>query len=126
VNATRRSVVVALFEPRFAAWTRQLPPYVRLAHVPASFRAGFVQYARAYYVAQAFGIADKTHQAIYDGIHPTRTLPGEGEKPDEARIAKFYADFGVDADELLAAMQSFGVNLKIRRAAEHMPADQDS
>lgn len=108
------------FEPRFVAWTKQLPPYVRLDHVPAAFRADFVQYARAYYAAQALGVADRAHQAVYDGIHHTRTLPGEGQKPDEARIAKFYAGFGVDADEFLAAMQSFGVNLKVRRATEHM------
>jgi thiol:disulfide interchange protein DsbA len=108
------------FEPRFAAWTKQLPPYVRLDHVPAAFRPDFVQYARAYYAAQALGIADEAHQAVYDGIHRTRTLPGEGQKPDEARIAQFYADFGVGADEFLAAMQSFGVNVKVRRATEHM------
>jgi protein dithiol oxidoreductase (disulfide-forming) len=108
------------FEPRFDAWTKQLPPYVRLDHVPAAFRADFVQYARAYYAARALGVADTAHQAVYDGIHHTRTLPGEGEKPDEARIAKFYADFGVDADEFLAAMQSFGVNVNVRRATEHM------
>jgi len=108
------------FEPRFVAWAKQLPPYVRLDHVPAAFRPDFVQYARAYYAAQALGVADKAHQAVYDGIHRTRTLPGEGQKPDEARIARFYADFGVDADAFLAAMQSFGVNVKVRRATEHM------
>ena len=108
------------FEPQFAAWVKQLPPYVRLDHVPAAFRADFVQYARAYYAAQALGVVDAAHQAVYDGIHRTRTLPGEGQKPDEARIAKFYSGFGVDADQFLAAMQSFGVNVKVRRAAEHM------
>lgn len=108
------------FEPRFSAWTKQLPSYVRLDHVPAAFRPDFVQYARAYYAAQALGVADKAHQAVYDGIHRTRTLPGEGQKPDEARIARFYSDFGVDADEFLAAMQSFGVNVKVQRATEHM------
>jgi thiol:disulfide interchange protein DsbA len=108
------------FEPRFAAWTKQLPAYVRLDHVPAAFRPDFVQYARAYYAAQALGVADEAHQAVYDGIHRTRTLPGEGQKPDEARIARFYSEFGVDADEFLAAMQSFGVDVKVRRATEHM------
>ena len=34
--------------------------------------------------------------------------------------ARLHADFGVDADQFLAAMQSFGVNVKVRRAAEHM------
>lgn len=108
------------FEPQFAAWAKALPPDVRLEHVPAAFRADFVQYARAYYAAEALGVAEQAHQAVYDGIHRSRTLPAEGERPDEARIARFYADFGVDADAFLAAMQSFGVDAKVRRATEHM------
>lgn len=108
------------FEPHFAAWAKALPPDVRLEHVPAAFRADFVQYARAYYAAEALGVAERAHQAVYDGIHRSRTLPAEGERPDEARIARFYADFGVDADAFLAAMQSFGVEAKVKRATEHM------
>ena len=41
------------FEPRFVAWAKKLPPYVAVAHIPASFRPDFVQYAHAYYAAQA-------------------------------------------------------------------------
>ena len=108
------------FEPNFVAWTQQLPAYVKVEHVPASFHPAFVQYARAYYAARTLGLADKTHQAVYDAIHRTRVLPGESDRPDEARIAKFYADFGVKAEEFLAAMQSFGVDTKVRRAHEHM------
>jgi protein dithiol oxidoreductase (disulfide-forming) len=108
------------FEPLFVAWTKQLPPYAKLHHVPATFRADFVQYARAYYAAQALGVAEKTHAAVYNAIHRARTLPAEGAKPDEERIAKFYGDYGVSADEFLAAMKSFGVESKIRRATDHM------
>jgi thiol:disulfide interchange protein DsbA len=108
------------FEPYFAAWAKALPPDVELEHVPAAFRADFVQYARAYYAAEALGVAERAHQAVYDGIHRSRTLPAEGERPDEARIARFYAEFGVDAEAFLAAMQSFGVEAKVKRATEHM------
>jgi thiol:disulfide interchange protein DsbA len=109
------------FEPHFAAWAKALPPDVRLEHVPAAFRADFVQYARAYYAAEALGVAERAHQAVYDGIHRSRTLPAEGDRPDEAGIARFYAEhFGVDAQEFLATMQSFGVDAKVKRATEHM------
>ena len=50
----------------------------------------------------------------------SHSLPAEGDKPDEERIAKFYAGFGVDAQEFLAAMRSFGVDAKVRRANEYM------
>jgi len=108
------------FEPHFVAWTAGLPPYVKLDHVPAAFLPAFVQYARAYYAAQAFGLADKTHEAVYDAIHRTHSLPAEGDSPDEARIAKFYAAFGANADAFLATMRSFGVDAKIRRVTEQM------
>jgi thiol:disulfide interchange protein DsbA len=108
------------FEPQFAAWTAQLPPNVKLVHIPAAFRADFVQYARAFYAAQSFGLVDETHKAVYDAIHRAHVLPAEGDKPDEERIAAFYAEFGVDTQEFLAAMQSFGVDYKISRGTEHM------
>lgn len=108
------------FEPLFVAWTRQLPPYVKVQHVPATFRADFVPYARAYYAAQALGLAERTHQAVYDAIHRQRKLPAEGDKPDEQKIAEFYAGFGVEAPKFLAAMRSFAIESRIRRATEHL------
>lgn len=108
------------FEPLFVAWTAKLPPYVKLVHIPATFRTDFMSYARAYYAAESFGLVDKTHKAVYEAIHVTRKLPAEGQKPDEERIAAFYADFGADKAQFLSAMQSFGVQVKLRRATEHM------
>jgi thiol:disulfide interchange protein DsbA len=108
------------FEPLFVSWTSKLPPYVKLQHIPASFRPDFVQYARAYYAAEALGVADKSHQAVYEAIHHSRTLPAEGDRPDEERIAEFYGQYGVNPQDFLAAMRSFGVDSKVRRANEYM------
>jgi thiol:disulfide interchange protein DsbA len=108
------------FEPLFVAWAAKLPSGVEIVHVPASFRADFVQYARAYYAAQSLNVAEKAHAAVYHAIHRARTLPAEGQRPDEEKIAAFYGDYGVDPQQFLAAMRSFAVDLKVRRAAEHM------
>ena len=108
------------FEPVFAPWAARLPEGVKLVHVPASFRPDFVQYARAYYAAQSLNVAEKSHAAVYQAIHRDRTLPAEGQRPDEEKIAAFYADYGVDAEQFLATMRSFAVDLKVRRAADHM------
>jgi thiol:disulfide interchange protein DsbA len=108
------------FEPVFVAWAAKLPSGVKLVHVPASFRADFVQYAKAYYAAQSLNVAEQSHAAVYAAIHRGRTLPAEGQRPDEEKIAAFYGSYGVDAQQFLAVMRSFAVNLKVRRAAEHM------
>ena len=53
-------------------------------------------------------------------MHVKKTLPAEGQKPDEDKIAAFYAGYGVDKAQFLSAMQSFGVDVKVRRATEYM------
>jgi thiol:disulfide interchange protein DsbA len=108
------------FEPGFVAWQAKLPAYAKVVHVPATFRADFVPYAKAYYAAESLGLVEKTHQAVYNGIHIERTIPAEGERPNEDRIAEFYSAYGVSKDDFLRAMQSFGVQVKVRRATEYM------
>lgn len=108
------------FEPAFVAWQQDLPDYVKVGHIPAAFRPDFEPYARAYYAAETFGLAEKTHQAVYNAIHIAHSIPAEGDAIDEQKIAAFYAKYGVDADEFLEVMQSFGVNLKLRQTEEYM------
>jgi thiol:disulfide interchange protein DsbA len=108
------------FEPSFVAWAAKLPSYAKLVHVPATFRADFVPYAKAYYAAESLGLVEKTHKAVYDAIHVTHTIPAEGDRPNEERVAEFYSDYGVTKDDFLRAMQSFGVQVKVRRATEYM------
>lgn len=108
------------FEPLFLAWQAKLPAYAKVVHVPATFRADFVPYAKAYYAAEGLGLVEKTHRAVYEAIHVKRTIPAEGDRPDEEKIAAFYAGFGVSKEQFLAAMRSFGVTVKVNRATEHM------
>lgn len=108
------------FEPVFTAWTAQMPSWVKIVRIPAAFRPDFVPYARAYYAAEALGIVGETHHAVYDAIHRTHQLPGEGARIDEKKIAAFYANYGVSAEEFLSTMQGFAVDSRVRRAAEYL------
>ena len=105
------------FNPQFSEWKKKLGADVHVVYAPLDFRPDFVQYARAYYAAEALGVADKAHEAVYDAIHQLHTLPGEGQPPDQATIAEFYSKFyGVRQDEFLQLMDGFAVNAKIGRA----------
>ena len=108
------------FEPTFVSWQAKQPAYVKVVHIPATFRADFLQYAKAYYAAEALGLVDKTHRDVYGAIHIKHEIPAEGDRPDEEKIAAWYAKYGVTKDEFLSAMRSFGVNVKVNRATEQM------
>ncbi len=112
------------FEPVLVAWAAKLPDYARFTHVPATFRPDFVPYARAFYAAQAHGIAEKTHAEVYRAIHQTRDLPSEADRMDpkrmEERIAAWYANHGVSEAEFLSTMRGFSVELKLKQATDHL------
>jgi len=108
------------FEPSFVSWQAKQPAYVKVVHIPATFRADFMQYAKAYYAAEALGLVDKTHRDVYEAIHIKHVMPAEGDRLDEEKIAAWYAGYGVSKDEFLSAMRSFGVNVKVNRATEQM------
>lgn len=108
------------FEPLMEAWRSTLPEYVHVVYVPAQFRPDFVPYAKAYYAAESLGIAESSHAAVYQAIHGSETLPGEGDKIDEARVAAFYTQFGADADDFLKRMNGFAVNGQLRKADRFM------
>lgn len=110
----------ARFEPVFSGWAAGAPSDVRVTYVPASFNAQWEPYARAFIVADAMGIADESHTDLFHAIHVARTLPGEGQKPDEQKVAEFYAKYGADPKQFLADMHSFSTDAKLKRAHQYM------
>jgi protein dithiol oxidoreductase (disulfide-forming) len=108
----------ARFAPDVAAWKKKLPADVRLSYVPVAFGPTWAPYAKAFYAAESKGLVDKTHDAVFTKIHLERSLPGEGQAPDPAKVAAFYAGYGVDEKEFLALMNSFGVDAQVNRAKQ--------
>lgn len=114
----------ASFEPSFSAWKARLPADVRVAYVAAPWGPQWIPYARAFYVADAMGLDAKTHSAMFNAIHVQQSLPGEGQKPDEQKIAAFYAGFGANAKRFAADMHSFGIDAKIKRGQQFITQSQ--
>lgn len=108
----------ARFQPLLRAWEKKLPADVRLTFVPAAFGPQWTPYARAFYVSDSMGLVPKTHDAVYNAIHLAKTLPGEGQKPDEQAIGAFYAKYGADPKVFVQAMQSFAIDAKLARAKQ--------
>ena len=110
----------AAFHPVVSDWEKKLPADVRFTYVPAPFGPEWNPYAKSYYVAESMGLVKRTHEALINAIHVTHTMPGEGDKPDEQKIANFYAGYGANAAQFLAAMNSFAVASKVNRGKQFM------
>lgn len=110
----------AAVQPQVAAMKAKLPPDVHFVYVPAAFGAMWDNYAKAYYAAEAMGLLDKTHDAMFRAIHIDQTLKGERgmDKPED--IAAFYANYGGNPGQFLSSMQSFAVAAKMNRARQYM------
>ncbi|MET0332093.1 MAG: thiol:disulfide interchange protein DsbA/DsbL [Dyella sp.] len=113
---------------------QQLPADAVMVYLPASFMAAenWPMLQRAYLTAQTLGVADKSHDAMYDAIWVSGELsamdPRTGRpKPSDAlpgldAMAKFYAKYGIDAKTFEGVANSFAINTKMKRADELVKA----
>lgn len=116
-----------LFQPTMRKLKEALPADAELAHLPAGFRPDedWPTFQRAFYAAQALGILDKTHDATFDAIWkddgPLRITDATTHRPLKPMpsiedVGKFYAQYGVTAEEVVGVANSFAVNTKVKRA----------
>lgn len=106
------------FQPLVSAWKQQLPADVNFVYVPALFGGPFDTYARVYYAAQALGLEDETHDALYRAIHIDRTLKGERGQDSPQDIARFYQAYGADPQQFVETMGSFAIEGKLNKAKQ--------
>lgn len=104
----------ARFEPVLQEWKATLPDDVDLVPVPAAFGGRWNAWARTYFAAQHLGVAQRTHQAVYDALHRDGSLPRNATAQE---LATFYAGHGVDPEQFRAALASPEVDDQMRRAA---------
>ena len=110
----------AAVQPTIAAMKAKLPPDVHMVYVPAAFGAMWDNYAKAYYTAEAMGLVEQTHDAMFRAIHIDKTLKGERGMDTPEEIAAFYAAYGADPKQFVSSMQSFAVAAKVNRAKQYI------
>jgi thiol:disulfide interchange protein DsbA len=104
----------ARFEPQLAAWKRTLPAKAYFTAVPAPFGGYWIPYARAYVAAQALGVAERSHAAMFRALHEERRLPISN--PSAEEIATFYTAYGIPAARFVAAYNAPSVDAQLARA----------
>ena len=121
------------FQPVLEQLKITLPSNAQMAFLPASFNASenWPMFQRSYFAAKALGIAERTHQAMYDAIWETGELAISDRVTHRLKIpqpsledaARFYASAaGVKPDAFLAMAKSFSVEMKMRVADEQIAA----
>lgn len=112
----------AAVQPTVRALKAKLPPDVNMVYVPAAFGGTWDTYAKAFYAAQAMGLLDKTHDAMFRAIHIDRTLKGMSGTDTPEQLAAFYASYGADPGQFSSSMQSFAVATQVNRARQYVTA----
>jgi thiol:disulfide interchange protein DsbA len=108
----------ARFQPLVSSWKAGLPADVNFVYVPAVFGGTWDDYARAFYAAEALGVQDKTHDALYSAIHIEQSLKGERGRDSVQDIANFYGKHGVNPKTFSDTMSGFSVSAKVNRAKQ--------
>jgi thiol:disulfide interchange protein DsbA len=103
------------FDPKLAEWKKDQGENIEFVRVPAIFpnRPVWELHARAFYTAELLGVLDKIHTPLFDAIHKQRR-----KLFNQAALADFFSEHGVDKAVFNDTMQSFGVQMKINRAMD--------
>lgn len=102
------------FEPLIEAWLQKLPPDVYFRRIPAVFGdPRWPRDAAIYYSFEALGVLDKLHRPLFDAIHQQRLRTD-----NPSALNEWLVKNGVDLKKFDAAMKSFGVQSKVKRATQ--------
>jgi thiol:disulfide interchange protein DsbA len=123
------------FQPIMKQLIASLPPNAQVVYLHASFipRENWPLLQRAFFTAQALGIEEKTHDAMFNAVWGTGELGAvdpvtehlKSSLPTIEDIAKFYERAaGVKAATFVATSKSFGVEAKMRMADDEIGAAQ--
>jgi thiol:disulfide interchange protein DsbA len=113
-----------------------LPANAKMVYLPAAFnpQEDWPMFQRAYFTAQALGIADKTHDPMFDAVwkpggelavsDPT-THQLKRPLPTIEDAARWYNKrTGVAVDKFVSTAKSFGVDVKMKGADDMIGAYQ--
>jgi thiol:disulfide interchange protein DsbA len=94
-------------------WLPKLKPDTVFRRTPAVFNARWAHDAAIFYSFEVLGVLDKVHRAFFDAIHVNRL------RTDSApALAEWLSRNGLEPKKFDEVMKSFGVQSKVKRAAQ--------
>jgi protein dithiol oxidoreductase (disulfide-forming) len=116
-----------MFQPTMQQLKKTLPPNAVVDYLHAAFNTAedWPMFQLAFITAQALGVEEQTHDAMYDAVWKggdlsvidTSTRGLKSHMPTIEDAAKFYNQrAGVPVEKFLATAKSFSVDIKVRTA----------
>ena len=123
------------FQPAMDKLRHSLPANAQIVLLPAAFNTAedWPMFQRVYLAAQILGIADRTHQGIFDAVWKSGELATtdatthrlKNPQPSLEDAARVYARLaGIKSETFLATARSFSVDMKMKAADAQMVAMQ--
>ena len=100
-------------EPALEAWVPKLPADTQFRRIPAVFNERWAHDAAIYYTFEALGVLNKLHRPFFEAIHKDRL-----KTDNPAALAEWLTNNSLDPKKVDATMKSFGVQSKVKRAAQ--------
>jgi len=100
-------------EPMIEPWMKKLPKDAVFKRVPAVFNEQWGVAARVYYALDAIGEEERVRASLFDAIHKENLRI-----TSESAVEEWLGKKGVSVEKYKAAYKSFGVESRLRRAAQ--------
>src|SRR5450830_1613018 len=101
------------FDPALTAWVKKQGDKIVFKQVPVAFRESFIPQQKLFYALEAMGKTADMNPKIFQAIHVDRQRVDT-----DKTILEFIEKKGIDKQKFLDLYNSFGVQTKVRRAAQ--------
>jgi thiol:disulfide interchange protein DsbA len=102
-------------EPQLNTWLKTLPKDVTFKRMPALPRPDWAPMAKAFYVMESLGVAEKMHTKLFEALHKQKAfLPND----ERAVIDWITKEGGFDRKRVEAEFTSFSLSTKMNQAAQ--------
>ncbi len=106
-------------EPLLEQWVKKLPADVHFRRIPAVLSDSWAIDATYFYTFEALGVLDKVHKPFFDAIHRDKL-----DLRSEAAMTEWLRNNGIERKKFDETYKSFGVQAKVKRAAQLSAAYQ--
>jgi len=101
------------FEPTISKWIKNKPTNVNFIRVPAPVNPSWVPHTKTYYALEMMGKGEQYHEVLFKAMHVEKK-----KLRDLSSLTKFLVSKGVDEKAFIDAVNSFAVEMRVRKAMQ--------